>query len=148
MELLERLQINHWLLMEAIQSQNYPMTTCLIFSYVLNYGFALLGLYLFAFVSGALFIANLLEVSAQMSTQRPRSSRENWSLVAITVEFKDKRVSHLRSLWIKQLEMIDSNGGLALKMFSRINVTYVQIIESFLWATSCWLLFAFGMKGR
>lgn len=158
-ELLEELHINYRLLMDAIKSQNDPVTICLLFGYVLNYGFALLGLYLFRtfkeffvlptlLVVVPLLVANLfIMLSSNVHAKTRVLEKKFWSLIASTTDFGDARVSHLRSMWVKQLDLIGANGGLALKMFGVINVTYAQIIQSVIWTSSI-MLFACGMKTR
>lgn len=51
-----------------------------------------------------------------------------WSLIAQLTKSDDLRVKHLRSLWIRQVRILDSEGGLALTAF-KIRITYVNIIQ-------------------
>lgn len=152
--LLEQLQINYWLLMENIKGQNRSLTMWLLFTYLFNYSFALVGIYvfqafkefvaiIFIFIVGPVVTVNVLIMLASNVHARARKfERKLWSLIASQTEFGDERVSHLRSLMRQQFEFIGAGGGLALKMFGRINVTYVQIIQ-FLLGTLSLLVFSY-----
>lgn len=51
-----------------------------------------------------------------------------WSLIAHMAHSRDVRMRHLRELWLRQISMLDGEGGVALTAF-RIRVTYVNIIQ-------------------
>lgn len=51
-----------------------------------------------------------------------------WSLVARMARSNDLRTQHLRQLWIKQVQLLDIEGGLTLTGFG-IRITYVNCIQ-------------------
>lgn len=150
-DLLEKIQIDYWQLIELIDEFKRPLSSVLIFTNAINFGFSIISVYFhrkFDDSVGLPLLVNLLAIVvinvfiAWASTVHSEARKLEplfWSLVGLTNNHSDQRIAHLNYLWTKQLELIDSRGGLALRAFGA-NVTYVGILQTLLWTTSIMLL--------
>lgn len=62
-----------------------------------------------------------------------------WSLIAKLTLSKSVRVHHMRSLWLKQVLILDNQGGLALTALG-LSITYVYIIQLVIWTLTIFVL--------
>lgn len=62
-----------------------------------------------------------------------------WSFIAALHEYDDIEMNHIRSLWVKQMHVLESDGGLIIKSF-RMRVTYLNIIQLVIWTATLVLL--------
>lgn len=150
-ELLEKIHINHWHFMLALRQHHASVTAVLLISQILNYGYSIIAVYFYrnvkGFVLGPLTLNSLsivtiyviIGLSSEIHAHARRLERQFWSLTALTADWPDERVVHLRHLWMKQLRLIGEAGGLAQKFFN-INVTYAGIIQVLVWTVSILLL--------
>lgn len=123
------------------------ITRMFAFSYVSIFGMVALIIYSnrklqsqyqssMVILMAALFITNILIVgSARVQANSKRLLSQIWNLIASTYSFRDLRIRHLRSLWIKHALVLTDESGMTLKAF-HVSITYETMIQLSLWLSS------------
>lgn len=139
-ELQEKLYVNFRIFVEHLQQFAPTMNCVILIINLYNYGFIALGIwqmrtmknYIHAPVAmlimdwfSALFLIGL---ASNIHAKAKQLHLHIWNLLEVTCNCTDVRQRHLHSLWLKQVQALDMDGGLALKAFN-VRITYVRIIK-------------------
>lgn len=150
-EFLEKIQVNYRYFMDYLEEFNEPLSMIFAVGYAINYGFALVSVYFYLNVkrmvalplivtSMAVVVANAIIAWASSVHSNARKLEPMfWDLISQTCNQTEERMIHLRARWLKQLQIIDNEGGLALKAFN-MRISYVGIIQVLIWTSSILLL--------
>lgn len=84
----------------------------------------------------------VVATAARVQAKSKHLISQIWRMIAMTWQFKDPRVQHMRTLWIRQVIFLDQGGGVTIKAFNT-PVTYGSVIELILWSSTMTFL-AFG----
>lgn len=149
--LLVKAYISNRALMRLVRSTSANLSRMMLFSYITCYGFTLIVLYFnrkfnhnvhasILYAVAALIPTNIVITSAAHVQAKSRYLlKQMWLLVASTSRYRDPRIRHIRSLWLKQVIVLSQDNGITLKAFN-IPVTYETLIETILWSSSLTLL--------
>lgn len=138
-------------LMHLVRRASRNLTWILLYCYLANYGGVLIVIYfnrkfmgkdyisitfaIFAFVTTSL----VLSLASRVQAKSKHLMEQMWQLIAATWHFRDPRVMHMRSLWLKQVIVLSEERGLVLRAFN-VPVTYESMIEIAVWSSSLMLL--------
>lgn len=81
----------------------------------------------------------IIAAAAGVQTKSRRLLNQIWQLVAISNEFEDLRIRHMRLLWIKQAIALSEESGMTMKAYY-IPVTYNRMIQLILLMSSLIIL--------
>lgn len=141
-----KIQVGNRYLMEVVESVSQALKNLLTLAFVQSYGLIAIILFtsktigradelLFAFVAFSLIINNSLIVMASRMHSKSKVIVDLLEkLLALTTDFGDIRIDHLRILWLKQLDSILS-GSFAIKVHG-VKITYSATIKLVLWTAS------------
>lgn len=151
LNVLIKTYISNRALIRLVKRGSQNIKLLLAFCYSLSFGSVLIIIYIIRIFDGknyAAFIAGLtglmltsiiLSAAAKVQANSKRLMKQMWRLIAVTRNFKDPRISHMRSLWIKQVIVLSQEGAMSLKAFD-IPLTYETVIEFVVWTSTLTVL--------
>lgn len=143
--------IGNRMLTGMIRKASQNVAFILMYCHLCNYGCALIVGYINkrfgakdygSFVLGiiAFMVTNtMVATSAEVQARSKCLMAQMWQLIAATCEFKDMRIKHMRSLWIKQVVALGHENGMPYKLLN-VPITYQSLIEIIIWSTTLALL--------
>lgn len=155
LSLLTKTLLNIRILGEIIEHSAGNLTNILWVSYTLNYGTMIIiiaynrkyddsGWLPLVVATAVILVTNyIISYASSVQTRSNRVLLMMWQLVAITSDFEDIRVKHIRSLFVRQVAVLSQDRGLTMKAFG-VSVTYARSIEVTIWTITL-IMIAFNI---
>lgn len=151
-ELIKRVYISFRLFVDIVNCFSPNIINIVFISLLTNYGTVIGGLWgsreirdrynldplavaSTAYISSSILILAAAKFHAMARKIHPLL----WTLVAQLTDSKDIEIQHVRLLFLKQIRVLDSEGGIALKTYM-FRITYVNIIQLWIWTASIMVL--------
>lgn len=155
LSLMTKTLLNIRILHDIIEHSAANLTNILWVCYSLNYGIMIIiiaynrkydesGWFSLTVAAIAICITNyIISYASSIQTKSNRILLLMWQVVAITSDFQDIRVKHMRSLFVRQVAVLSQDRGLTMKAFG-VNVTYARAIEMTIWTITL-IMIAFNI---
>lgn len=167
-QLLEKTYINFEHFKAYLAANDWPIMNVLLFNGLLNYGHAVIAVYfyrnftgflvapIFQVVISLVVMNNFISLASDLHASLRKLQPLIWTIIS---EMEKRQVDghhgwghdegdhqqrvwrlrHLRSLWLKQVVLVDESGGLAHRFFG-LHITYVAVIKMLLWTSTILLV--------
>lgn len=145
--LLIKIYINNLVLERTVKELSLGLEIILVIALILNYGCVGIVIYynkkfedsnllpiICGFV-GILINSMIIIYPSVVNAFSKRMLNSLWQLVVITIDFEDIRVSHIRSLLLRQIGFFCDNGGLMFTAYG-VPITYKTVIKITLWSAT------------
>lgn len=150
-DMMAKIYISFRLFVDFIGCYSPHVVKSVATSLIVNYGYAIISfwysrqikdftlepivLVLFAWAFSTILILLTAKFHAQARKLHPLV----WTLISQLADSNDIKIQHIRSLLLRQIELLDLDGGMVLKS-SILRLTYIDIIHLWIWTATILVL--------